>query len=62
MAHAKKRAEIGLRNPCCGSNKSKVLKSTKGHKVNERYRECLHCGGRFVTIELVARLTSRGDI
>lgn len=52
---------FGLRNPCCGSNQSKVYSTLKKNGMIERHRECLKCGGLFRTLEVVERLTRFGD-
>ena len=57
----KKEISYGLRNPCCGSNQSRVRSTTKGNGMLERTRICLKCGGRFRSLEVVEKLLYRGD-
>ena len=57
--------DLGIINPCCGFNKSKVYISVPKKDGIERYRECLNptCKGgrdrnpgRFATFEKFARM------
>lgn len=42
----------GVPCPFCGSKKGKVLDSRSSRYGKRRKKECLSCGGRFVTYEL----------
>lgn len=46
--------------PCCHGNATKVLESRSVREGIRRRRECLDCGNRLTTIELIAYQGSPG--